>query len=170
MENGTGWVIVVVVALMVGRVATLWSRGYRARKAWTAGFEALKHGDVEAAEAAFRKCVRLIPSAAPAHRALGRILAHRGGFAEAEEHLQFATQLEPRNGEGHLDLGLFLAMCVPQRAEEAVDALAKAVEFAPRLREQLAAADALAGLRTNPRFRDLLEPPTRADASGGTPP
>ena len=149
-------VAAVAFTIMAWALAAKWSQGYRARKAWNRGCQAFDTGDIPGAERQFRRCVKLVPVWTLTRRMLGRILARQGHFAEAEEQFRFAAQLEPRNGEGYLDLGLFLATCPPARPDEALDMFAKAVEFAPNLREILAGADVLGSLRDHHRFKELL--------------
>jgi Flp pilus assembly protein TadD len=126
---------------------------------WKQGVEAFERGDMEVAVKAFRACLRNAPTWVPARRLLGRALAAAHRIDEAEQELRLAAKLEPRNPEGHLDFAIFLARYAPDRADEAIDSLAEAVEHGPRLREQLAAIEPLAPLRDHPRFQALLSPP-----------
>jgi tetratricopeptide (TPR) repeat protein len=151
--------VVILIAILVVRWAVGYWRGKRLWRWWNKGQEALNVGNFVAAEAAFRECLRLAPIAGPVHRVLGGVLLHRGKLAEAEERLRFGADLEPRNPAGHLDLGFFLALCVPNRSEEAIDAFAAAIAAAPDVRQRLSAEPRLESLRRNERFRTLLESP-----------
>ena len=148
------------VAILLSIILLRWAVGYwrqsRLKHWWRKGQAALEVHDFVAAEVALRECVRLAPIYAPVRRVLGRVLAHRHKLQEAEEHLRMGAELEPRNPAGHLDLGLFLAMTNPERIEEAIDALAKAVECDPDLRGALSNEARLMHLRQHKRFRELL--------------
>ncbi|MBI5092143.1 MAG: tetratricopeptide repeat protein [Candidatus Hydrogenedentes bacterium] len=148
--------IALAVVLMAGGLAAKWSTGYRARKAWRLGCEAFEAEDLSGAERQFRRCVKLVPIWTVTRRMLGRALARQGRFGEAEEQFRFAAQLEPRNGEGYLDLGFFLASCPPNRPDEALEMFSKALEYTPSLREALAGAEQLGPLREDSRFLELL--------------
>jgi Tfp pilus assembly protein PilF len=148
--------IAVAIALTGGGLAYRWSGGYRARKAWKLGCAAFESGDMPAAAAHFRRCVKLVPIWAITRRMLGRTLARQGQFAAAEEQFRFAAQLEPRNGEGYFDLAMFLATCPPERVDEAADMFATALEHTPELRGLLVEAEQLAALREHPRVKELL--------------
>jgi tetratricopeptide (TPR) repeat protein len=149
------------IALLLTILATRWAvnrwQMHRLGKWWQKGQTAMETGNLIAAEAAFRTCVKLAPLAGPARRVLGSVLIRRGKLREAEEHLRFGAEVEPRNPVGHMDLGFFFALCVPDRAEAAIDAFAKAVECSPNVREALLNEARLAPLRTHDRFRRLLE-------------
>lgn len=144
------------IAIMAWALIAKYSQGYRARNAWTQGMAAFEAGDITAATRHFQRCVKLVPVWTLPHRMLGRVLARQNLFTRAEEQFRFAAQLEPRNGEGYLDLGLFLATCPPERPDEALDMFEKALEFAPQLREILAGAPQLGPIRDHQRFKALL--------------
>jgi tetratricopeptide (TPR) repeat protein len=152
----TAILIGVVVAVMVLRLGFVWSQGYRARKAVERGMIALEQGDFPEAEQALKRCVKLAPIYAPARRVLGRCLAAQQKYTEAEEQIRFASDLEPRNSEGHLELAVFLSRCPPQRFGEALDALEKAVEIQPELAKQLLAISMLEDLHGEERFQALV--------------
>ena len=124
------------------------------------GISEYRAGNMEAAESALRKCVRLAPASAHLRRMLGRILANRKQLDEAEESFRFATQLEPRVSGHLLDFGSFLAAFRPERLDEALDVFRKAVELDPEARRTLAELPHLAYLRNHPRFRALIAPDT----------
>lgn len=149
-----------IVLLIIGlrSVYTQWKRR-RFAALLKGGAEAFKNKDSAAAEAALQGCVRLAPTSAQMRLALGAVLAQRQKFKEAEEQLRLAAQLEPRKPLGHLELGLFLAISAPDRADEAVAAFAEAVKCAPQVREVLAKDPRLAGLRQHAEFQKLLEAP-----------
>jgi tetratricopeptide (TPR) repeat protein len=141
--------------ILAGCIGFMWSRGYRMRRAWRKSIEALEAGDMATAVKWLQSCVRQSPSFVPARRLLGRTLVALRRFDEAEKHLRLAAQFEPRNAEGHLELAMFLANCPPLRLDEAVEHLAKAFEFAPKLRTEAGQMPQLASLRQHGRFQDL---------------
>jgi len=155
---GWTWVLVIVgVLLAVGRLGAVWSSGPRARRAFERATSLSTQKDWPGAEAELRKAVRLVPGIATLRRALAGVLSHQEKFAEAEEHLRMASQLEPRNALVHLDLGVFLAVCPPQRPEEAIDAFEQALDLEPQLANMLRRSKDLAHLREFDRFRSLIE-------------
>lgn len=157
MDNGYSglWGLLILAVC----IALLWSRGYRLRRAWKRSVDALGAGDLVGAEKALRFCVKQSPSWVPARKFLARVLVALQRFDEAEKHLRLVAQFEPRNAEGHLELALFLANCPPARPDEAVQSLATAIEFAPRLRDEIGQKPELAALRDHPRFRELTAVP-----------
>jgi tetratricopeptide (TPR) repeat protein len=151
------WLIAMgAVTLMAVRLGDVWTRGRRARRWWERAIDAYNRGDLAEAETAFRKVVRLAPIWAPARYNLAGVLLQRGDLDEAEEQLRMATKLEPRNGEMHRDLGIFLAHYRQDRADDAIESLEKALKYAPKLREELAQAQSLDHLREHERFRKLF--------------
>jgi len=152
---------VVLLVLLVIFVRWFGFGHWRRRKVeqqWRRGQEAFQRGDFDTAETAFRACVRAVPTLALLHRSLGGVLAQQGKHEEAEERLRFGAELEPRNPVGHMDLGFFLAVCVPGRAEEAIDAFATAIACDPAVRSKLHEEPRLDRLRGHERFAALLEP------------
>lgn len=151
------WVLgTIAVGLLAARWLDMSTRGKRARKAWDAGMQALEAGEMADAETAFRRVVRLMPAWGPAKRMLGRVLSWKGDYAEAEGLLRMASQLEPRDPAGLVDLGMFLALCPPQRPEEAIQSFERAVELAPDLRKRLAETGELDALRHHDQFLTLI--------------
>ena len=149
--------VALLIAILIGRWAFSYLTHHRFRSWWDKGQQAIAVGNMVAAEAAFRECVRLMPIFSTVHRALGGVLARRGKYKEAEERLRFGAELEPRNPAGFIDLGLFLALCAPERTEDAINAFATAVAHAPNLKKSLAEEPRLERLRQHDRFRKLLE-------------
>jgi len=151
--------VAAVLLLIGGRWA--YARWKRARfmAQLQRGVEATKRRNAAEAESAFRACVRLAPSSPQVRLALGAALAQGQKFDEAEEQLRMAAQLEPKQPRGHLELGFFLALCAPDRPDEAVAAFRDALECEPKLKEGLAKDPRLAGLRENISFKELLQIP-----------
>jgi len=151
--------LALLILILVVRSAYLQWKRRRFAMLLKTGADAVKNNDFAAAETAFRGAVRLAPTSAHVHLALGAVLARLQNFKEAEEQLRLAAQLEPRKPLGHLELGFFLALSAPDRASEAVAAFAEAVKCAPQVRDTLAKDPRLAALRQQAEFQKLLEAP-----------
>ena len=149
--------LALLIAILIARFAVARWRRVRFQRRWMRAQEAIRDGKWVAAEAALRDCVRMAPIAGPVHRMMGVVLARRGKLNEAEERLRFGAELEPRNPAGFMELGFFLTARFPERDEDAINAFAKAIEYAPNLREALSNEPRLEPLRRNERFRKLLE-------------
>jgi tetratricopeptide (TPR) repeat protein len=154
----SGTIVGMVALLLI--VLYMWGtqalRRQRFARYWKAGHEAAQRKDWESAERAFRKSVKLLPVAGMVHRVLGRVLVERGNLAEAEEHLRLGASLEPRNPDGHMDLGMFFALHAPERVDDAVTAFESAAASAPQLRDFFRDDPRLDNLRGNERFQRLL--------------
>lgn len=129
----------------------------RLLQAWKEAQARLEDNDLEGAQALLQRCTRLEPLWLPARGLHAATLMNLGRFDEAEKEFQLVAQLEPRNHAGHLDLGMFYACCLPDRKDAAIEALAKAVECEPKVREFLATDRRLDRLRQEPGFQELLE-------------
>jgi len=158
------WIIIPAGILLIWRFAAMATKGRRAVRWWNRGIQAIEQADYDSAEQALRRCVRLSPISAPARRLYARALMSHGKIREAEHEVRMATQLEPRNADGFLDLGFFLSACAPERNEEAVEALEKAVALAPNLRGVIAQDERLRPLHELPRFQALVENEARNQA------
>jgi tetratricopeptide (TPR) repeat protein len=132
------------------------TRRLRLKRSWVQGCTAFQKGDLAKAERSFRKCLRVAPESAVVRRMLATLLTRRDEREEAEQHYRMAADLEPRNPEGHLHLGLFLASSGAGRTDDAVDALAKAIELAPHIKDLLRSEPRFASLQGNARFEALL--------------
>ncbi len=137
-----------------------WGRGRmrmsRMKREWEIALRAFKDKDLETAQKSLQRCVRLMPTWTPARFMLGGVLAKRGRLADAEEQLKLGADLEPRNPEGHLQLGMFYVVCHPDRADEAIAALERAAACDPSLRDQFAKAPGLEAIKSHPRFQQLV--------------
>ena len=138
----------VALALLVFGVSANFSRGWRARKWFGRGVDALNAGRRDDARKAFERTLELEPLWAPARRVLARIYAEEGRHAEAEQHYRLACEFEPRNAEPLIDLAWFLALFKgPQGEQQAADVLRNAIALAPRLLDTHREAPELAALR-----------------------
>ncbi len=77
-------------------------------EAFRQGAAAMKSGNSEQAEKAFREAVRLDPSMPEAHLDLGLVLGRAGKIDEAVASIRQALQLNPGLPSGHMFLGIFL--------------------------------------------------------------
>jgi len=149
--------LVILIGILVARFAVGRWRLMRFRRLWAQAQESVRDNNWVAAEAALRRCARMMPIAAPVHRLLGGVLARRGKLSEAEKCIRLGAELEPKNPAGFLDLGFLLTSQGPQRVEQAIDAFATAVACAPNLREMLAKEPRLEALRRHERFQKLVD-------------
>src|SRR5262244_1588064 len=69
------------------------------------GDEHLQEGRLDAAIACYRRALAVDASDIDAHIALGFALSEQEQFAEAEQHLLHALQLDPNIADGHYILG-----------------------------------------------------------------
>lgn len=143
------------LAIVAGFIFHWEWRKRRCKKLWLSGRTALEAGDADAAEISLRKLVRFVPSGAMVHSLLGIALAQQGRCKEAEERFRLAVALEPRQGWHYYQLGHFLALSPPGRPDEAIDAIEKAIEHDPDLREALVRCESLKMLHGYDRFRRL---------------
>jgi Flp pilus assembly protein TadD len=121
-------------------------------------------GRYDEAIASFRGALQS-DRAAPAYDGIGKAQSARGAWGEAAESFRAAAQLDPANADYLNNLGFaLLKQSVPDRAA-AADALERAHELqpeSPRIRNNLALADAMAGRRA--QLHTLLD--TIADPAG----
>ncbi|MFP4503013.1 MAG: hypothetical protein ACLFTT_18620 [Candidatus Hydrogenedentota bacterium] len=153
--------ILVGVAILAGLVGLKmggqYGRVWRLKRAWHTGNQALEANNLEEAERAFRRCVKVMPIWPAGHTMLGAVLAARGAIAEAEEQFRFASDLEPKNAQGHLGLLLFYATHRPDHPESAVAALEKAIALDPAAPARLRDDPRLHQLRENPEVARMLD-------------
>jgi tetratricopeptide (TPR) repeat protein len=69
------------------------------------GREQMDRGDLEAAEKALRKAVRLAPDSVDAHVDLATVLLRQKNYGAAAEYFQKVTELEPGYGPAYRSLG-----------------------------------------------------------------
>lgn len=150
-----------VGALAVGIIAFHFYRsltmGRRVTALWESGAEAFEKQAFDEARRAFARIVKLSPSSAAPRRMLARALVALNRLDEAEPLFRLAADLEPRNGDGRLELGMFLALHRPGLADEAFAAIEQAFTLDPNLRNAMASWPLPPQLRDNPRLRALLE-------------
>jgi len=148
------------IAILVSIIAAKMGAGYyqrvRLTRAWETGMQAFQAGDLESAQTAFGRCVKLAPIWVLGRRMLGRTLASLEKHDDAEEQFTFAMKLEPGNGESYIDYAAYLAARGPDRMTEAIDMLAKGLELAPDYADEIRRAPALRALRNNDRIQELL--------------
>lgn len=127
----------------------------RMKRWWNRAAEALNAGDLDAAAAALNKCVSAMPMWVQARTLLGVVRAKQGKLTDAEAQLKMAAELQPRQAEGHLQLGLFYATQFSDRDDDAMEALLNGLKYAPELRNALSRDPRLLHLRNHPRFPDI---------------
>ncbi len=139
--------VILLLSLVAYQVISRQVQFRRMKRAWERGHAALRAGRLDEAEAAFRKCVRILPAWANGRSMLAAVLTQQQRLDDAEEQWKMAADLEPKRPGGHLALALFYACHVPGKGPEASAALAKAIECDPNLRSQLVSDPRLARLR-----------------------
>ena len=156
MDNTTLF-IGFVLGVLALRAGMAYSKRARLKQSWRRANEAMKSADFAGAEKALGRCVSLMPLWVPARMLLGAVQAKLGKLTEAEEQLKMAAELQPREAEGHLQLGMFYAVFCPDRVDDAIDAFGAAVECRPELKQHLAREPRLLKLKEDQRFRELVE-------------
>jgi Flp pilus assembly protein TadD len=94
------------------------------------GVDALKAGQLDAAEAAFREVLKSAGERAPVHHNLGIVLQQRGQHPDAVAHFRAAARLDASYGPARLLAGTSLLAL--DRAREARAELERAVRLMPR--------------------------------------
>jgi len=123
---------------------------------WKIANDRLGDNDVSGAEAALRRCVRLEPLWAPVRGLLAAALVNQGKLDEAEAEFTMVVRLHPTAPEGHMELGFFYALCLKDRAEDAIAAFRKAIDCEPKARDILAKEPRLRRLREHADFQALI--------------
>ena len=117
------------------------------------GVAALKAGQLDDAEAAFRDVLRAGATRAFVHHNLGLVLRERGRHADALHEFRTATKLDPSFGPSRLLAGTTLLAL--DRPREAVADLERAVQLMPReLLAHLQLADAYERTQNIPQLVD----------------
>jgi len=101
------------------------------------GVKLYKEGQLESAEAAFRKAIELDSEFAEAYANLGSLLANQNNLAEAISQFENAVRLRPELAVLHYQLGV--ALYLENKRPEAVASLTKARDL---LKEQGKTEDA----------------------------
>ncbi len=153
----------VAVAIFCGIIGVQYAirlqRQLRMKRLWQRAGAALQAGNFEDAEATLRQCVDSAPLALPVRTALANVLMRLGRMEEAETQFKAVASLQPRQAEGHLQLGYFYVTQLPGREAEAIAAFAAALEHAPQLRTHYQNDPRLDPLRGLPGFQSLLSAP-----------
>lgn len=131
---------------------------HRLQEDWKAANAALQRNDLGEADAAVSRCVKLEPLFVPARQLQGHIAALQGKFEAAEEAYKMAAALQPREGMGYFQLGLYYAQFRPAQSDAAIEALRKAVQHDPKLRDLIVQhRGKFQSLQDVPAFQELLE-------------
>lgn len=146
MDRRFLYALLMVGGFILYRVLGQRLRLHRVKRAWAAGNAALKEGRPEQAEAAFRRCVALMPIWKLGRTMLAVSLVQQNRLDEAEEQFRFVADLEPRQADGHLSLALFYAIHRQQDSAKAIASLRTAIACDPAIEAKLAADPRLSGL------------------------
>lgn len=131
---------------------------HRVQRAWEGACADLDARTYEAAEGKLATCVRLVPTWIPARFTLGAVLAAQGKLAEAEAQLKFARDLEPRQPEGHIELGVYY-LTVAKQPAAGVAALREAIALKPDVIQRINTDPRLAAFRDTEDFARLTDTP-----------
>ncbi len=96
---------------------------------YLAGGALFRQGDLDGAEAHFRKSLRLAPESAGAHNALGLIFTQRGNLDQAAGCFQRALRINPNLDDAHYNLALVFE--AQQNFDLAVQHLQHAIRINP---------------------------------------
>ncbi len=102
------WIAIAVVIVLVVGGFLFFSRGSGTGDNMTAGIDAMRNGQLEAARGEFAKAVKADPNAATPHVFLARLSRNQGDLATARAELDTALRLEPRNAIALREMGLVL--------------------------------------------------------------
>lgn len=154
--------IVIGIIALAGLVAlrggmNRWTM-YRVQRAWEGARADLDARAYDAAEGKLATCVRLLPTWIPARFTLGAVLAAQGKLAEAEAQLKLARDLEPRQPEGHIELGIYYLTAAKQPAA-GVAALREAITLKPDVIQRINTDPRLAAFRDTEDFTRLTDAP-----------
>jgi len=112
-----------------------------ARRCFSQGLERLNRGEALEAAVWFERALEICPDFVDGHVGLGIAYAVDSQIYPALDHLQKATELEPRNFYAHLKLGqLYFKLRIPQKGYEV---MARALGCAASLQERQLAANLL---------------------------
>jgi Flp pilus assembly protein TadD len=119
----------------------------RTRQAWNDAQAHMTRGDLDEAEEALARCVKLMPLWLQPRLLYGAVLAQQGKLESAEEHLKMVAELQPKEADGHIELGIFYVTAA-QRMEDGVTAFRTALACGEEARRRIDA---------EPRLRDFRE-------------
>lgn len=126
----------------------------RTKKAWEAAQEALRRDDLETAEREIGDCIKRMPLWLQPRFLLGALLAEQGKLEAAEEHLQMALALQPRDAEGHIELGIFYVTAAG-RPDDGLAAFEQALAHDEKAWRRLETDPRLASFRETEAYASL---------------
>jgi len=148
--------IVLLLALVGLQAATRFWTVHRTRTAWEEAQAQLARGNFGDAEVALARCVKLMPLWLQPRMLYGAVLARQGKLDLAEEQLKFAAELQPREADGHIELGIFYVTAA-QRIEDGIAAFRNALNCGEGVRHRI---------ETEPRLRDFRTTEAYAQLEG----
>ena len=102
------WIAIAVVIVLIVGGFLFFSRGSGTADNMTAGIDAMRNGQLEAARGEFAKAVKADPNTSTPHVFLARLSRNQGDLATARAELDTALRLEPRNAIALREMGLVL--------------------------------------------------------------
>ncbi len=137
--------IVVLLGLIGLQTGLRYWNVRRTRTAWQGVQDHLSRGDLGAAAAGIETCIGLMPLWLQPRFLLGAVLAKQGKLDEAEEQFKMAIALEPRQPDGHIELGVFYVTAA-DRIDAGIAAFQEALSHDEKARGRL---------ETDPRLQDF---------------
>ena len=141
--------IALLIALIGLQVGMRYWTTVRTRRAWEEAQAAMARHDFESAATSLDKTIKLMPLWTHARMIYGVVLSELGRLPEAEEQLKMAADLQPKEADGHIELGIFY-VTTANRPEEGITALRVALACDEKARYRI---------ETEPRLRDFRDGP-----------
>lgn len=128
--------VMVLMALVGLQTGLRYWNVLRTRKAWEGAQAELSRGNFEAAALNIEKCIGLMPLWLQPRFLLGAVLARQGKLDAAEEQFKMAIALEPRQPDGHIELGVFY-LTAADRTDAAIAAFKEALSCDEKARTRI---------------------------------
>ena len=96
-----------------------------------AGWNALRAGDLDAAQESFDWLVRIFPQSPQGYFGLGVVCAEKSEFALAASFFETTIRLDPQYDPAYANLGRVLLEMDPPRPEEARESIQHAIDLNP---------------------------------------
>lgn len=137
--------VVVLLGLIGLQTGLRYWNVLRTKKAWEGVQDDLTRGDLDAAVTGIGRCIKLMPLWLQPRFLLGAVLAKQGKLDVAEEQLKMAIALEPRQPDGHIELGIFY-ITAADRTDAGIAAFKEAITHDEKARRRL---------ETDPRLQEF---------------
>lgn len=146
--------VVVLMGLIGLQTGLRYWNVLRTRKAWEGAQAELSRGNFDAAAANIEKCIGLMPLWLQPRFLLGAVLARQGKLDAAEEQYKMAIALEPRQPDGHIELGIFY-LTAADRTDAAIAAFKEAMSCNEDARKRIDRDPRLEDFRRSDAYAQL---------------